>query len=132
MNNQVTIIGHVGQKPQTVQFPSGKSVVKFSVAVKEFGTADDEPKTLWLDVEAWNGNGERVLNTITKGREVLVTGRLMLNTYDTMKDGIKHLVTKPVIRMASFYLCGKKPLETELEAKAEEPAAKSRRRKAAA
>lgn len=128
MNNQVTIIGHVGQKPQTVQFPSGKSVVKFSVAVKEFGTAEDEPKTLWLDVEAWNGNGERVLGAITKGREVLVAGRLMLNTYDVMKDGIKHLVTKPVIRMATFYLCGKKPLNTELEVT--EPAEKSKRKAA--
>ena len=131
MNNQVTIIGHVGQKPTTVQFPRGKSVVKFSVAVKEFSAAEEEPKTLWLDVEAWNGNGERVLSAITKGREVLVTGRLMLNTYDVMKDGMKHLVTKPVIRMATFYLCGRKPLETELEANAEKPAAKSKKTKAA-
>jgi single-stranded DNA-binding protein len=54
MNNSITIIGHVGQKPQTVSFgDTGNKVVKFSVAVKEFSSNSDEEKTLWLDVDAW-------------------------------------------------------------------------------
>ena len=54
MNNSITIVGHVGQKPQTVSFgDTGNKVVKFSVAVKEFSSNTDEVKTMWLDVDAW-------------------------------------------------------------------------------
>ena len=54
MNNQITIVGHVGQKPQTVSFgDTGNKVVKFSVAVKEFSSNTDEDKTMWIDVDAW-------------------------------------------------------------------------------
>lgn len=110
MNNTITIVGHVGQKPQTVSFgDTGNRVVKFSVAVKEFSSNSDEEKTLWLDVDAWNGLGERVLKTITKGREVVVNGRLAISTYTKEEDGIKKQITKPVIKLTSFHLCGKKP-----------------------
>ena len=109
MNNQITIVGHVGQTPRIVSFPkTGKSVVKFSVAVKEFSNGNEEPSTLWFDVDAWNGYGERVLKAITKGREVVVTGRLALETYSSTEDP-NHTITKPVIKLLSFHLCGKKP-----------------------
>lgn len=70
MNNTITIVGYVGQNPRAISFEdTGNQVVKFSVAVKEFSSNTDDNKTLWLDVDAWNGLGERVLKTITKGRE---------------------------------------------------------------
>jgi single-strand DNA-binding protein len=110
MNNSLTIVGHVGQKPQTVSFgDTGNKVVKFSVAVKEFSPNSDEERTLWLDVDAWNGLGERALKTITKGREVVVNGRLAVSTYTKVEDGITKQITKPVMKLTSFHLCGKKP-----------------------
>ncbi|HXH11339.1 MAG TPA: single-stranded DNA-binding protein [Alphaproteobacteria bacterium] len=69
----------------------------------------DEEKTLFIDVDAWNGLGDRVLNTMTKGREVVVNGRLALSTYTKEEDGVKMQVTKPVIKLTSFHLCGRKP-----------------------
>ena len=130
MNNQITIVGHVGQTPRQVTFPSGKTVVKFSVAVKEFSTANEEPTTLWLDVDAWNGNGERVLKSITKGREVVVTGRLALETFNSKEDP-NHTITKPVIKLLSFHLCGRKP-ETESQPAAEKESSRKTRRSSAA
>jgi single-stranded DNA-binding protein len=95
---------------QVVSFgDTGNKVVKFSVAVKEFSSNTDEEKTLWLDVDAWNGLGERALKTITKGREVVVHGRLALSTYTKEEDGVKKQITKPVVKLTSFHLCGKKP-----------------------
>lgn len=112
MNNSFTAIGHVGQKPKSVVFgDSGKKVVKFSVAVKEFSANGEDPKTLWIDCDAWNGLGDRVLQTITKGREVLINGRLSMSQYTKEIDGQQHQITKPVIRLISFHLCGKKPQE---------------------
>ncbi len=108
MNNSLTLVGHVGKDPQTKSFGDNK-VVKFSVAVKEYSSNTEEEKTLWIDVDAWNGLGERVLKTITKGREVVVYGRLAMSSYSKDVDGTPVQVTKPVMKLTSFHLCGPKP-----------------------
>jgi single stranded DNA-binding protein len=114
MNNSITIVGHVGQAPHSVSFgDTGNKVAKFSVAVKEFSSINEEDKTMWLDVDAWNGLAERVLNTITKGREVVVQGRLALSTFNKEVNGVTVQMTKPVIKLTSFHLCGKKPTADE-------------------
>ncbi len=116
MNNQITIVGHVGQAPHAVTFgDTHNKVVKFSVAVKEFSSNTDDDKTMWIDVDAWNGLGERVLKTITKGREVVVNGRLAITTYPKEVNGTKVQMTKPVIKLTSFHLCGKKPAKEETQ-----------------
>lgn len=110
MNNTISVIGYVGQQPHSISFgDTGNKVVKFSVAVKEFSANTDENKTLWIDCDAWNGIGDRVLKSVTKGREILVHGRLALSTFSKEVNGVKVEVTKPVIKLASFHLCGRKP-----------------------
>lgn len=56
-------------------------MVKFSLAFKEYSPNTDEQKTLWVDVDAWNGLADRVEKTITKGREVVIYGRLSMSTF---------------------------------------------------
>jgi single stranded DNA-binding protein len=129
MNNQLTIIGRVGQEPRVVAFPdTGNKVVKFSLAVTEYSNKSDEESTLWIDVDAWNGCGDRVTQTITKGREVLLTGRLAINTYTKEDNGKTVEVHKPVLKLTSFHLCGSKPAVTE--SSGEEPAKKRSRKSA--
>ena len=123
MNNSITLVGHVGQAPTSVSFDDGKKVAKFSLAVKEFSSNTDEEKTLWIDVDAWNGLGDRVLATITKGREVVIIGRLALSQYDKEINGVSVPMTKPLVKLTSFHLCGKKPIEegTTATPKAKKP-----------
>ncbi|MBX3077096.1 single-stranded DNA-binding protein [Candidatus Obscuribacterales bacterium] len=114
MNNTISVIGYVGQQPHSISFgDSGNKVVKFSVAVKEFSANTDENKTLWIDCDAWNGIGDRVLKSVTKGREILVHGRLALSTFSKEVNGVKVEVTKPVIKLTSFHLCGRAPRKRE-------------------
>jgi len=114
MNNTILVIGYVGQNPHAISFgDTGNKVVKFSVAVKEFSANSDENKTLWIDCDAWNGLGDRVLKAITKGREVAIHGRLALSTFNKEVNGVKVEMTKPVIKVTSFHLCGRKPTATE-------------------
>ncbi|HIA52534.1 MAG TPA: single-stranded DNA-binding protein [Candidatus Melainabacteria bacterium] len=114
MNNTILVIGYVGQNPHAISFgDTGNKVVKFSVAVKEFSANNDENKTLWIDCDAWNGLGDRVLRAITKGREVAIHGRLALSTFNKEVNGVKVEMTKPVIKLTSFHLCGRKPTATE-------------------
>ena len=130
MNNQLTLIGHVGQTPKAVSFgDTGNKVAKFSLAVKEF--SNKEESTLWIDVDAWNGLGERVIQYITKGREVALTGRLVINHYTKEVDGVKVELQKPVMNLSSFHLCGPKPQaeETPEDNSSDKPARHSRRSK---
>ncbi len=116
MNNSITIVGHVGQNPTTKTFLSGKKVVKFSVAVKEYQTTQEEPGPIWFDVQAWNGLGDRVISHITKGREVVIQGRLVLHQYQD-KEGL--LCIKPIINLSGYHLCGPKPSTNSSEGKIE-------------
>ncbi len=127
MNNSITIVGHVGQKPTTKIFESGKKVVKFSVAVRDYSTAKKDPQTMWIDVQAWNGLGDRAAAHITKGREVVVQGRLAIDEYID-QEGRK--VKKPVINLTGFHLCSKKP--TSSTASQLEPEATAKKLKKAA
>ncbi|MBI4534146.1 MAG: single-stranded DNA-binding protein [Candidatus Melainabacteria bacterium] len=110
MNNSITLVGHVGKEPQAKTFgDTGNKVVKFSIAVKEYSSTTDAEKTMWIDVDAWNGLGDRVLNTITTGREVVIQGRLAIATYSKEVNGERVQVTKPVVKLTSYHLCGPKP-----------------------
>ena len=129
MNNQLTIIGRVGQDPRAVSFAdTGNKVVKFSLGVTEYSSKKEEEKTLWIDVDCWNGLGDRVMQTITKGREVLLTGRLAINTFTKEVDGKTMEVHKPILKLTSFHLCGPKPTTAE---KADEAESKKAARKSA-
>ena len=110
MNNAVTLVGHVGQAPSAKTFPdTGNKVVRFSLAVREYSSNTDEQKTMWVDVVAWNGLGDRVLSTITKGREVVINGRLSISTYSKSVQDEEVTISKPVIKLSGFHLCGPKP-----------------------
>ena len=99
-NNSITITGRVGKYIDSLRFPSGKTVLNFSVAVKDF------KETIWFDVQAWNDLADDFRELITKGREVTVTGRLSLNTYKA-KDGSR--VVKPVVILTSVQAVIRKP-----------------------
>ena len=125
MNNQITIVGHVGQNPIERSVADDKKVVKFSVAVKEFST-NNEKKTLWIDVDAWNGLGDLVMENVTKGREVAITGRLAINEFTKEERGVLVKMSKPVIKLTSFHLCGARPIPVSEEVAEEKPARRKR------
>jgi single-stranded DNA-binding protein len=104
MNNTITLAGFVGNAPIERNFES-KKMAKFSIAVKQFKAGDDD-EVMWVDVEGWEMMAGRVLSHVTKGREIVVHGRLALSTYID-DEGVK--VIKPVVKLSGFYLCGKKP-----------------------
>ncbi|MGH9549694.1 MAG: single-stranded DNA-binding protein [Terriglobales bacterium] len=114
MNNEITIIGRVGQTPKAILFKDTENkVVKFSVGVKEYSSKTEEVTTIWFDVDAWNGLGDNVLQTVTKGREVVMRGRLMLSTYKKELNGMIIDWPKAHIKLSSFHLCGPKPVADE-------------------
>lgn len=110
MNNQVTFIGKVGAEPTSVTFTdSDNKLAKFSIAVAEYSPKQDNPDPMWIDVDAWGNLAGRVLDYITKGREVVISGRLTMVKYDKEINGVTVKMTKPVVKLSGFHLCGPKP-----------------------
>lgn len=88
--NQVILMGNLTRDPELKQIPSGQSVCTFSLALnRSFKGADGnwQEATDYIDVVAWGPLGERVAQYVTKGRPVLVNGRLQSRSWE--QDGQK-------------------------------------------
>lgn len=82
----ISIVGNLGQAPETKYFESGQVVANFSVAVR--GNKDKstgENKTLWFKCAAWGKTAEVATNYLKKGSKVGISGDLDL-TFFTAKD----------------------------------------------
>src|SRR4051794_24087450 len=84
MGYQITIIeGNLGRDAEQKYLQSGVSVVNFSVAVNEVTGSGEARKetTTWYRVAAWHELGERLAPYLTKGKDVLVEGRVTRRPY---------------------------------------------------
>lgn len=82
MSNSFTIVGHVGQDPEKLEF-QGKQLIRFSVADKRFGK---EPYTNWYSCTYW-GTSKLLEEHIKKGSAVVVSGSLEKVVAYTSKAG---------------------------------------------
>lgn len=80
MYQKITIIGNLGSDPEMRYMPDGTAVTSFSVATSRrwtdnrSGQAQDE--TTWFRVSVWRKQAEVANQYLSKGRRVLVEGRL--------------------------------------------------------
>jgi len=127
--NLITLSGIVGADPTLVTFvESDNRVAKFSIAVKDYSSKQENPEPMWIDVDCWNGLGDRVMNLIKKGRKVNIHGRLAISHYEKEINGVKVKMKKPVVKLSEFELTDKKPGE---EQASETPQAPKKSKKAA-
>lgn len=84
--NQVILLGRLTRDPESRTTPSGKTVVSFSIAVDRAGSDDQAD---FFNVTAWEKLGELVMQYLSKGRRVLVQGRLRQDTWDDKETGKK-------------------------------------------
>ncbi len=80
MYQKVIIAGNLGNDPEMRYMPDGTAVTNFSVATNRRWTdrANGEPReeTTWFRVSAWRQQAEIANEYLSKGRQVLVEGRL--------------------------------------------------------
>lgn len=101
--NQVVLMGNLTRDPELRQIPSGQSVCSFSLALnRSYKGQDGEWKeaTDYVDVVAWGPLGERVAQYVTKGRPVLVNGRLQSRSWE--QDGQKRSKLEVVAQDVTF------------------------------
>ena len=128
MFNQITLVGRVGGAPVSTTFTdTDNKLAKFSLAVAEYSSTQDNPEPMWVDVESWNGLADRVMKTITEGREVVIFGKLSISKYNKEINGVTVKMTKPVVKLSGFHLCGKKPKADEESTPSEKTTGKKRK-----
>jgi len=97
--NRVTLIGNLGQDPETKTTESGKKLVHFTLATKDgFKNAEGQRvnETTWHNIIAWNGLADVAGKFLKKGNEVAVEGRIVYRTYED-KKGVTKYITEIVL-----------------------------------
>ena len=90
MLNHITVMGRLVRDPELRRTGSGVAVASFTVAVeRDFGGRDGgERKTDFINCVAWRQTGEFVSKYFTKGRMIVVDGRLEMRDW-TDREGNK-------------------------------------------
>jgi len=98
LRNHVQLMGRLGQDPEILNLDSGKKLAKFSLATNENYTnakGEKVENTDWHNIVAWGKTAEIIENYVTKGREVVISGKLSNRSYET-KEGAKRYITEVV------------------------------------
>jgi len=96
-------MGNLTRDPELRQIPSGQSVVNFSLALNRSykdKSGEWQESTDYIDIVAWGPLGERVAQYVTKGRPVLVNGRLQSRSWE--QDGQKRSKVEVVAQDVTF------------------------------
>jgi len=82
MYQQITVVGRLGRDPEMRYTPAGAAVTTFSIATdRQYAGADGQQvkETTWFRVQVWNKMAEACNNYLTKGKLVMVVGRLVVD-----------------------------------------------------
>lgn len=99
MINKVILMGRLTREPELRHTGSGTPVCSFSIAVSE-GYGENQ-KTDFINCVAWNKTAEFVDKYFTKGRMIIVDGRISTRTWEG-QDGKKNYATEVIASQVSF------------------------------
>jgi single-strand DNA-binding protein len=102
--NRVMLIGRLTRDPETRRTQSGSVVVNIGLAVnRTYRRRDSEERveeTTFVDIEAWDRQGENFARYTKKGHQVYIEGRLKLDQWE--KDGKKFSKLRVVMEDFQF------------------------------
>lgn len=75
MLNHVTLLGRLAQTPEIKSTPNGKLVTSFDLAVPVPSKDQNTPPD-WIPIVCWEKQAEFVKRYLTKGRQIVVVGRI--------------------------------------------------------
>ena len=79
MFQKVVIVGNLGTDPEMRYTPSGSAVTNFSVATNRKWSdsqGNQQEETVWFRVSVWGKMAETCNQYLSKGRQVMVEGRM--------------------------------------------------------
>ena len=107
--NKTILMGNLTRDPEMRSLPSGQTVTNFGLAVSESWTdkasGEKREEVCFVDVDAWGRQGEVVLEYFSKGKPILVEGKLKFRTWEA-DDGTKR--SKHSVTLDRFSFVGSK------------------------
>ena len=103
--NKVILMGNLTRDPELRSTTSGSSVPRFALAVnRTWNNAQGErqEETSFSDCEAWGRTGETIAKYVSKGRQLLVSGRLRQDTWQDKDTGKNRSTLRVVVEEFSF------------------------------
>ena len=78
---KITLVGRLGSNPQMKYLDDGRAVTEFSLAVNEYsrpakGKKRGSKTTTWFKITCWERLAETAAEHLSKGRQVLVEGKV--------------------------------------------------------
>lgn len=103
MLNRIALMGRLTRTPELRRTQNGTAVASFTLAVDRDYSGKDggEKETDFIDCVAWRSTAEFISKYFTKGRMVVVAGRLQIRPW-TDKDGNKRKATEVIVDSAYF------------------------------
>lgn len=99
MLNHITIMGRLTKDPELRRTQSGTAVTSFTIACdRDFG---EKKETDFIDCTAWRQTGEFVSKYFSKGRMIVLSGRLQIRKWTDM-DGNKRSAAEIVAENVYF------------------------------
>ena len=89
MLNRIEVQGRLTRDPELRRTQSGVAVASFTLAVeRDYCETGKEREVDFIDCTAWRGTAERIDKYFSKGRMMIVAGRLQIRNWQD-KDGNK-------------------------------------------
>lgn len=88
--NKVILMGNLTRDPELRQTQSGTSVCRFSIAVNRSYNAQDgnlREETCFIEVDSFGRTAENIGKYFSKGKPILLEGRLRQDTWDDKETG---------------------------------------------
>lgn len=102
MLNKIILMGRLTRDPELRRTGSGTAVASFSLAVdRDYKDQNGEKETDFIDCVAWRSTAEFASKYFSKGRMVVVEGRLQIRDWND-KDGNKRRSAEVVVDQMYF------------------------------
>lgn len=113
--NRVILAGNLTRDPELRYIPSGQPVTNFTVAInRNYTTQSGERReeTSFIPIVVWGKQAETCNQYLTKGRAVLVEGRLQQRSWENQEGQRRSIIE--VVADRVVFLGGAKPPEGEV------------------
>lgn len=90
--NKVILLGNLTADPELRSTPKGTSVTDLRLAINRYFTTETgerQEESTYVDVTLWGRQAETACQYLSKGRSVLIEGRLQLDTWEDRQTNKK-------------------------------------------
>lgn len=103
--NKVVLLGNLTADPELRTTTTGQNVASFTIAVNRTYTnaqGEKQDETSFINCTAWGRTGETIAKYVSKGRQLLVSGRLQQRTWQDKDTGKNRSAIDVVVEEFSF------------------------------